>query len=291
MKTSYDFPYPILTNDENSNYDETCFFELFEVDDAQLENTNFVINVSFNMHSNSISELIHSEYCNLYIMYSTKTFRKTEKYNFLENNYKIIIPAKQLNPDDDIEICGYIISEEDFNMQYNQEMDPDYDLGEPFPIKKKDIIAISNKLNYHYNRTGDTIIQFSEMKNDEKNFKIDISGDEYIEIKISKLINGGYTRIRNDNQSKYLNSLLSASFVMLAMNNVLSDLSHNGYSQHRNKRWYKIMRQIFISNDIDIENEFDELNESFDINRVYELTQLFMNNYFEKAISIAGKGI
>lgn len=156
-------------------------------------------------------------------------------------------------------------------------------------ITKKDILAISNTLEFFYNRTGETIIQFTEIKEEGfKDFRIDLSGDNYINIQISHAINEGYQRIK-DSKNKSSMGLLNASFVHLALVHTLSILASNGIDEHINKRWFKVLVQVFSGRNIDIKKELQEMSNNVDIIKIYDYTQKFMNNYFEHSIILAGK--
>lgn len=289
MKQMYDFPYPILKNDLTSSYRPDCNFEILDISDAEFENNNFIIKLQILLQSNTLKKYLFNNKCSVYIGYTTDTARRMVKINNLNEYFDLQIPVNSLKSVDTINVYSYIIAEDEFKMDYTDEMDQVYDIGQPMFITKKDILAISNVLEFFYNRTGETIIQFTEVKEEDfKDFKIDLSGDNYINVQISHAINEGYQRIKSS-KNKSTIGLLNASFVHLALVHTLSILASNEIDEHINKRWFKVLVQVFSGRGIDIKKELQEMTNNLDIIKIFDYSQKFMNNYFEQSIIIAGK--
>lgn len=289
MRQMYDFPYPILKNDLTSSYRPDCNFEILDVADAEFENNNFIIKLQIVLQSDTLEKHLLNNKCCIYIGYITDTARRLVRVNTPNDHFGLQIPVSSLKSVDTINVYSYIIAEESFEMEYTDEMDQNYNIGQPMFITKKDILAISNTLEFFYNRTGETIIQFTEVKEEGfKDFKVDLSGDNYINIQISHAINEGYQRIK-DSKNKSSMGLLNASFVHLALVHTLSILASNGVDEHMNKRWFKVLVQVFSGRNIDIKRELQEISNNIDVIKIYDFTQKFMNNYFEQSIVLAGK--
>ena len=118
-----------------------------------------------------------------------------------------------------------------------------------------------------------------------KDFRIDLSGDNYINSQISHAINEGYQRIK-DSKDKSSMGLLNASFVHLALVHTLSILASNGIDEHINKRWFKVLVQVFSGRNIDIKKELQEMSNNVDVIKIYDYTQKFMNNYLKLLVNI-----
>lgn len=289
MKQMYDFPYPILKPDLTSSYRPDCNFEILDIADAEFENNNFIIKLQMVLQSATLEKYLSNNKCCIYIGYMTDTARRMIRVNNPNKHFALQIPVSSLKSVDTINVYSYMIAEENFEMDYTDEMDQNYNIGQPMFITKKDILAISNTLEFFYNRTGETIIQFTEIKEEGfKDFRIDLSGDNYINIQISHAINEGYQRIK-DSKNKISMGLLNASFVHLALVHTLSILASNGIDEHINKRWFKVLVQVFSGRNIDIKKELQEMSNNVDIIKIYDYTQKFMNNYFEHSIILAGK--
>lgn len=289
MRKTYDFPYPILKNDWTSSYRPDCNFEILDIADAEFENNNFIIKLQIVLQSDTLEKYLLNNKCCIYIGYITDTARRLVRVNTSNQQFGLQIPVSLLKSVDTINVYSYIIAEENFEIEYTDEMDKNYNIGQPMFITKKDILAISNTLEFFYNRTGETIIQFTEVKDEGfKDFKVDLSGDNYINIQISHAINEGYQRIK-DSKNKSSMGLLNASFVHLALVHTLSILASNGVEEHMNKRWFKVLVQVFSGRNIDIKRELQEMSNNIDVIKIYDFTQKFMNNYFEQSIVLAGR--
>ncbi|MDY4145374.1 MAG: hypothetical protein SOY54_04015 [Bacilli bacterium] len=289
MSRNYDFPYPILKNDFTSSYNPNCSFEIVDIDDAQFLNNNFIIKLQITLQSKTLEKYLNNNDCNIYISYTTDTSRRMIKIDNKDIDYSLQIPINILKSVDTINIYAYVISEKEFKMEFTDEMDQDYDVGQPLFITKKDILAISNNLEFLYNRTGETIIQFTEIKDENfKDFKIDLSGENYINIQISHTINEGYQRIKSSKNKSNI-GILNTSFVHFALVYTLSILASEGIDEHKNKRWFRILVQVFSARNIDIKNELQEMSGNLDMNKIYDYVQKFMNNCFEQSIILAGK--
>lgn len=289
MRLTYDFPYPILKNDDSSSYRPDCNFEILDISEAEFKDNRFEIELQISLQSLTLNKYLNDNVCNVYIGYVTDTTRRLVKVNNINDSFSLKIPVSSLKSVDTINVYSYIIAEENFKMDFTNEMAPDYDIGNPMFITKKDILAISNTLEFLYNRTGETIIQFTEVKEDDfKDFKVDLSGENYINIQISHAINEGYQRIK---ESKIKNTvgILNASFVHLALVYTLSMLATTGIDNHCNKRWFKVLVQVFSTRNIDIKKELQDMQGIIDITKIYDFSQKFMNNYFEQSIIFAGK--
>lgn len=69
------------------------------------------------------------------------------------------------------------------------------------------------------------------------------------------------------------------------MINVFMRLINEGYEQHINKRWFRVIRSTLNTKDVILEDSLSDLQEDLDINKVYELVDKFLNHFFDKAIS------
>ncbi len=290
MKPQFDFPYPILRNDYSSSYNENCHFLISDLGDAKFVDGFFIIDIQISIICNNIKNLIEAKNCNVYLMYLSENIRGCEKiYNYNEVFF-LKLPVDKLKSIDKIYINATIIAEKDFELNYHEEMNQLFNFGEPFLIFKKDILGESNKLEFIYNRTGDTIIQFNQVDEDDfKDFRVDLSGEDYIVIQISKSLNESYTSIKSNQKQKGTLSFVNSSIVHLAIVYVLANFSINGYENHLNKRWFSIMERAFSIKNISLKDELDIMNNCLDIDKIYEFTQIFINHYFEKSLELASK--
>ena len=80
-------------------------------------------------------------------------------------------------------------------------------------------------------------------------------------------------------------TMIHSSLIHMAMINVFMRLINEGYEQHINKRWFKVIRNTLNTKDVILEDSLSDLQEDLDINKVYELVDKFLNHFFDKAIS------
>ena len=79
--------------------------------------------------------------------------------------------------------------------------------------------------------------------------------------------------------------MIHSSLIHMAMINVFMRLINEGYEQHINKRWFKVIRSTLNTKDVILEDSLSDLKDDLDINKVYELVDKFLNHFFDKAIS------
>ena len=142
MKAIYDFPYPILKNDSTSSYRPDYIFEISDINEVVFENNSFTINLRIILQSNTIKNYLLENKCDIYIGYTTDTARRMIKVNNENDIFSLKVPINLLKSIDTISIYAYIIAEDDFLMQYTNEIDPVYDVGQPIFITKKDTISL-----------------------------------------------------------------------------------------------------------------------------------------------------
>ena len=59
---------------------------------------------------------------------------------------------------------------------------------------------------------------------------------------------------------------------------LIGRLINEGYEQHINKRWFKVIRTTLNTKDVILEDSLSDLQEDLDINKVYELVDKFLNH-------------
>ena len=222
--------------------------------------------------------------------YFTDNYSETILVN--KCDFTLKVPIEILKSRDTIKIEVYLISEIDMELPWNEEMHSKYDIGENFFIRRKDILAISNTLNYSYNISGDTIIKLRGIEDKNHKFiKVNLHS-EYIFVSVSKEFNKNYQKIiAKDSKRGYVKEILNSSLVYLVLVNVfLKLLDQDIRDKCRNYRWYNIINNSFSYKDRDLEDILDELDYS-EIDEIYKLVEEFMNYNYEKAIISAGERI
>ena len=172
-------------------------------------------------------------------------------------------------------------------MLYNDEIDDGYNLDVPYFITKKDIVAISNEIIFDFNKTGKTIIKLIKRNDLTSGFQVNINQDEYILIEVNPDFKKAYDVVAAKQSELKIPALtmIHSSLIHMAMINVFMRLINEGYEQHVNKRWFKVIRSTLNTKDVILEDRLSDLHEDSDINKVYELVDKFLNHFFDKAIS------
>lgn len=280
-----DFPYPVLRTKSESGYIEDCKFEL-EYVESMYNGSGYDITLLLNFNCETLSKVFNERKADLYLSYTTKIGKDTFKVGDVEE-VKFGINDDILMDKDDILITVYLIANCPLELDWNEEMDEIFFIDEKYIIKKNDIMAISNTIDLSYNITGESIIRIASSEElDDKGFKIDISLDNYITIKIGKDFNKAYTILQKE---KPIKSILNSSLVFNSIVYVLTELAIEGTESHKDKRWFSVIRDTFLKKGIDIEEFLLDNKEELDMDGIYEKTQIFMNNFFEKAVLASQK--
>ena len=110
-----------------------------DIADAEFENNNFIIKLQIVLQSATLEKYLLNNQCCIYIGYITDTARRMIRVNNPHEHFALQIPVSSLKSVDTINVYSYIIAEECFEMDYTDEMDQNYNIGEPMFITKKDI--------------------------------------------------------------------------------------------------------------------------------------------------------
>lgn len=286
IKTS-DFPYPVLRSDHSvlTSYKREFHIKI-ECDEPVNNENDYVFKIQVSTNSNTIEKMLKENKASVYISYQVNILRKTFKINNKDMNYELRIPYSYFQSIDELAISAVITANDDFELIYNDEMDEGYNLGVPYYITKKDILAISNEIIFDFNKSGKTIIKLIKRDDLEFGFQVNINQDDYILIEISPTFKKSYNVIAQKQSELKISALtmINSSLINLAMINVFMRLIIEGFENHKDKRWFKIIRATFNKKGINMEDIMTELKDDPDINKIYELVDNFLNHFFDKII-------
>lgn len=286
IKTS-DFPYPVLRSDQSvlTSYKREFHIKIECGEPVNNEN-DYVFKIQVSTNSNTIEKMIKENKASVYISYQINILKKTFKINNKDMNYELRIPYSFFQSIDELVISAVITANNDFELIYNDEMDEGYNLEVPYYITKKDILAISNEIIFDFNKSGKTIIKLIKRDDLEFGFQVNINQDDYILIEISPTFKKSYNVIAQKQSELKISALtmINSSLINLAMINVFMRLIIEGFENHKDKRWFKIIRATFNKKGINMEDIMTELKDEPDINKVYELVDIFLNHFLDKVI-------
>ena len=287
IKTS-DFPYPVLRSDKNvfTSYKREYYLNINCEDPVNNEN-EYIFKAQLFTNSETINNMILEGKASAYIIYQTKILKRVYKIDNSDLTYELKVPYSYFQSMDEVKISAIITSNEDFELLYNDEIDDGYNLGVPYFITKKDIVAISNEIIFDFNKTGKTIIKLIKRNDLTSGFQVNINQDEYILIEVNPEFKKAYDVVAVKQSELKIPALtmIHSSLIHMAMINVFMRLINEGYEQHINKRWFKVIRSTLNTKDVILEDSLSDLQEDLDINKVYELVDKFLNHFFDKAIS------
>lgn len=287
IKTS-DFPYPVLRSDKSvlTSYKREYYLNI-NCDDPINNENEYIFKTQLFTNSETINNMISEGKASSYIIYQTHILKRIYKIDNSNLTYELKIPYSYLQSDDDIKISAIITANEDFELLYNDEIDDGYNLDVPYFITKKDIVAISNEIIFDFSKTGKTIIKLIKRNDLTSGFQVNINQDEYILIEVNPDFKKAYDVVatKQDDLKIPAITLIHSSLIQMAMINVFMRLINEGYEQHVNKRWFKVIRSTLNTKDVILEDNLSDLQEDLDINKVYELVDKFLNHFFDKAIS------
>ena len=287
IKTS-DFPYPVLRSDKNvlTSYKREYYLNI-NCDDPINNDNEYIFKTQLFTNSETISNMISEGKASSYIIYQTKILKRIYKIDSSDLTFELEIPYSYLQSMDEVKISAIITANEDFELLYNDEIDDGYNLDVPYFITKKDIVAISNEIIFDFNKTGKTIIKLIKRNDLTSGFEVNINQDEYILIEVNPDFKKAYDVVatKKDDLKIPALTLIHSSLIQMAMINVFMRLINEGYEQHINKRWFKVIRSTLNTKDVILEDSLSDLHEDLDINKVYELVDKFLNHFFDKAIS------
>ena len=287
IKTS-DFPYPVLRSDKNvlTSYKREYYLNI-NCDDPINNENEYIFKTQLFTNSETINNMLSEGKASSYIIYQTKILKRIYKIDNSDLTYELNIPYSYFQSIDEVKISAIITANEDFELLYNDEIDDGYNLDVPYFITKKDIVAISNEIIFDFNKTGKTIIKLIKRNDLTSGFQVNINQDEYILIEVNPDFKKAYDVVatKQDDLKIPALTLIHSSLIQMAMINVFMRLINEGYEQHINKRWFKVIRSTLNTKDVILEDSLSDLQEDLDINKVYELVDKFLNHFFDKAIS------
>ena len=287
IKTS-DFPYPVLRSDKNvlTSYKREYYLNI-NCDDPINNENEYIFKTQLFTNSETINNMLSEGKVSSYIVYQTKILKRIYKIDNSDLTYELKIPYSYFQSMDEVKISAIVTANEDFELLYNGEMDEGYNLDVPYFITKKDIVAISNEIIFDFNKTGKTIIKLIKCNDLTSGFRVNINQDEYILIEVNPEFKKAYDVVALKQSELKIPALtmIHSSLIHMAMINVFMRLINEGYEQHINKRWFKVIRSTLNTKDVILEDSLSDLHEDSDINKVYELVDKFLNHFFDKAIS------
>ena len=287
IKTS-DFPYPVLRSDKSvfTSYKREYYLNI-NCDDPINNENEYIFKTQLFTNSETINNMLSEGKASSYIIYQTKILKRIYKIDNSDLTYELKIPYSYFQSMDEVKISAIITANEDFELLYNDEIDDGYNLDVPYFITKKDIVAISNEIIFDFNKTGKTIIKLIKRNDLTSGFQVNINQDEYILIEVNPDFKKAYDVVatKQDDLKIPALTLIHSSLIHMAMINVFMRLINEGYEQHINKRWFKVIRSTLNTKDVILEDSLSDLQEDLDINKVYELVDKFLNHFFDKAIS------
>lgn len=287
IKTS-DFPYPVLRSDKSvfTSYKREYYLNI-NCDDPINNENEYIFKTQLFTNSETISNMISEGKASSYIIYQTKILKRIYKIDNSDFTYELKIPYSYFQSMDEVKISAIITANEDFELLYNDEIDDGYNLDVPYYITKKDIVAISNEIIFDFNKTGKTIIKLIKRNDLTSGFQVNINQDEYILIEVNPEFKKAYdvVAVKQSDLKIPALTMIHSSLIHMAMINVFMRLINEGYEQHINKRWFKVIRSTLNTKDVILEDSLSDLQEDLDINKVYELVDKFLNHFFDKAIS------
>lgn len=287
IKTS-DFPYPVLRSDKSvfTSYKREYYLNI-NCDDPINNENEYIFKTQLFTNSDTINNMLSEGKASSYIIYQTKILKRIYKIDNSDLTYELNIPYSYFQSMDEVKISAIVTANEDFELLYNGEMDEGYNLDVPYFITKKDIVAISNEIIFDFNKTGKTIIKLIKCNDLTSGFRVNINQDEYILIEVNPEFKKAYNVVAVKQSELKIPALtmIHSSLIHMAMINVFMRLINEGYEQHINKRWFKVIRSTLNTKDVVLEDCLSDLQEDLDINKVYELVDKFLNHFFDKAIS------
>lgn len=287
IKTS-DFPYPVLRSDKSvlTSYKREYYLNV-NCDDPINNENEYIFKTQLFTNSETINNMLSEGKVSSYIVYQTKILKRIYKIDNSDLTYELKVPYSYLQSIDEVKISVIITANEDFELLYNDEIDDGYNLDVPYFITKKDIVAISNEIIFDFNKTGKTIIKLIKHNDLTSGFQVNINQNEYILIEVNPEFKKAYDVVAVKQSELKIPALtmIHSSLIHMAMINVFMRLINEGYEQHINKRWFKVIRSTLNTKDVILEDSLSDLQEDLDINKVYELVDKFLNHFFDKAIS------
>ena len=282
-----DFPYPVLRNDNHSlsSYKKDINF-LLQVNEPTEENGNYKFTVQVDTNSYVINTMLDDGIVNIYITYETKNIKKTIKLENSKEVKDIFVPFSILESTDSIFFEAVVISNENLDLPYDEEMEEAYNLEIPFYITKKDKIAISNKVVYNFDKSGRSIVKIVKDPELNEGFYVNLSQDEYIIISFSPNLQKSYQdlNIKKTSFNIPIMTILNSNLIYMAIISTLYDLVLNGYDQHINKRWYKALISNLSNKGIDLESKLDEWKNGIDTKDVYMIVNTLLNCFYDKTL-------
>ena len=277
------YPYPVLTNHEEGDYENSIFDSNITLDIQDNENDNFdlKINYEFILENKDIQALIDKGDADFAILVISGTTGFREIYF----TNKKIVGSILINLSDvygKVEFIPQIIITSDMVYLKSDDFNSEYKLGDEDPkfrVYEGDTVAISDNFVKYLSfepLTLQSMIQVNlDVSLDPKTYSIDTSHQEYLTVNMGETF---HEKWQNEDMRKLLMSSVIKDAILFALREYLEDKD-----QVDNKKWASLIVDKFndiLEDENDLKNDLDKMNQialqiaaKYTINKVTDIEE------------------
>ena len=277
---------PVLTNEENSSYQKEIKFNL-SIIDSSIDNEFIKMIIKIEMTSEVLKSYLVNQRASIGIKIKTNLYTKFEPITAEEETYEILVEKNKLERYDSINCVAYIITNEELQFNWNEELRNIYDRNWIFNFKKNEIMAESSEDKLDYRVSGTPFISLSEVSDqDGKGLLFSIDTPNMIQVKIGKELNEAIGKLRNEEKKVSVKGILDTFIVFNSiLFSLMKIMTSEEYVSYKEKEWYKALDYCFEDEKYDSFDDFIiAMQNDIDINEIYRVTQVLLNNQLEVKI-------
>ena len=277
------YPYPVLTNHEEGDYENSIFDSniTLDIQDNENDNSDLKINYEFILENKDIQALIDKGDADFAILVISGTTGFREIYF----TNKKIVGSILINLSDiygKVEFIPQIIITSDMVYLKSDDFNSEYKLGDEDPkfrVYEGDTVAISDNFVKYLSfepLTLQSMIQVNlDVSLDPKTYSIDTSHQEYLTVNMGETF---HEKWQNEDMRKLLMSSVIKDAILFALREYLEDKD-----QVDNKKWASLIVDKFndiLEDENDLKNDLDKMNQialqiaaKYTINKVTDIEE------------------
>lgn len=258
------YPYPVLTNHEDGDYENSIFDSNIRLDIIDNENntSDLKINYEFILENKNIQALIEKGDADYAIIVISGTTGFRELY-FTNKKIEGSILINLNEVYGKLEIIPQIIITSDTVYLKSDDFNPEYKLDNEnpkFKVYEGDTVAISDNFVRYLSFEPLTLQSMIQVNLDDsldpKIYSIDTSHQEFLTVNMGKNF---HEKWQNEDMRKLLMSSVIKDAILFALREYLEDKD-----QVENKKWASLIVDKFndiLENEHDLKNDLDKMNQ------------------------------
>lgn len=271
------YPYPVLTEVDSSYKSEIGFS--IEFSKCAFKGDMAIISIGVALNSETLKKHILEDNAELVIKAVTGIRSLLFHSEGISENLDVEISGEDIRSNDTITLTAFVVVKEPFELTLTEEMEDYFGTNFSLPLKKGDVLAISNneKLNYNTTNNDFIMIQSSEEMTG-KGIKISLKSENHIYVLVSPEFKRAYGTLNDPKMS----SVIGTHLVFEAFVYTLVEIAQEK-EDHSNKEWYRLFAQALeVTGDTVDDFKVKAMDDkNVDMSYVFKVAQEMISNSLE----------